>query len=131
MRTITRNVLLAVVATVVVLLALGAVPSVVRSGAPYYLTATPVENRTALNASTLSGRRYPYTTAALTDATDSTAGRSDPYWRGPVGMKESFSHSPFDELSALRQFDDATGDGGPYVRHDGTVYRLEVVRRDG
>lgn len=131
MRPVTRNVLLAILATGAVLLALGAVPSALRSGDPYYLTATPVENRTALNASTLSERRYPYTTAALADAGSSTPGRSGAYWRGPFGLKESFSHSPFDELNALEQFDTATGEGGPYVRHADTVYRLEVVRRAG
>jgi hypothetical protein len=129
-RAVTRNALLAIVATVAVLLALGAAPSFLRSGDPYYLTATPVEDRTALNASTLSERRYPYTTGALADADASTPGRSEPYWRGPVGAKEAFSHSPFDEMSALGQLDAASDpdDGDVYVRHRDTVYRLEVKR---
>jgi hemin uptake protein HemP len=46
-------------------------------------------------------------------------------------VKEAFTHSPFDELNTLRQFDAARGADGVYVRHDGTVYRLEVVRRAG
>jgi len=129
-RTVTRNVLLAVLATVVVLLALGAVPSMLRSGDPYYLTATPVDNRTAFDASNLSDRRYPYATTAVAAAGDEP-GRSAPYWRGPVGVKEAFTHSPFDELSTLRQFDAARGEDGVYVRYNGTVFRLEVVQRAG
>jgi len=137
MRSITRSVLIGLVVVVLLLLALGAVPSLLRSGDPYYMTATAVDDRTAVNATDLPERRYPYTTAALAEARNASdgAGRSAPYWRGPVGLKEPFSHSPFDEVSALGQRADpgspAVTDDAVYVRVDGQVYRLAVVRRAG
>jgi hypothetical protein len=77
----------------------------------------------AVNVSNLSERRFPYTTAALAD------GRSDAYYEGPLGLKESFSHSPFDELSALRgRNPDAVDGEAVYVRDGETVYRLTVSR---
>jgi hypothetical protein len=133
MRPVTRNTLLGIVVVVVALLALGALPSYLGTGDPVYLTATPddgdysVENGTAVNASQLSPRRYPYTTAALANATATEPGRSDPYRRGPVGLKGAFTHSPFDELDALRQQHQSAADGDTVVvRHDGTFYRLAV-----
>ncbi|GGN98971.1 MULTISPECIES: hypothetical protein [Haloarcula] len=140
MRTVTRNFVLGVAVVVVLLLALGALPSYLKSGDPYYLTATAEGNATALdgnasavNASTLSAQRYPFTTAALENATangsDGT-GQSDPYWRGPVGLKGAFTHSPFDELDALRQrVPEAAADETVLVRHDGTLYRLAVTQQ--
>ncbi|QIO21670.1 hypothetical protein [Haloarcula sp. JP-L23] len=141
MRTVTRNFVLGVAVVVVLLLALGALPSYLKSGDPYYLTATPAEgnataldgNASAVNASNLSTQRYPYTTAALDDATANESdgtGQSDPYWRGPIGLKGAFTHSPFDELDALRQrVPEATDGETVLVRHDGTLYRLAVTQQ--
>lgn len=138
MRTRTRNLILAILGVVAVLLALGALPSLLRSGDPYYVTATAAdggtleaENRTAVNGTALPESRYPYSAAALAGASPDVPGRSDPYWRGPVGVKESFTHSPFDELSALRQRNATavTGDG-VYVRDGESLYRLAVTRGD-
>ncbi|MBX0322862.1 hypothetical protein EGH21_07440 [Halomicroarcula sp. F13] len=139
MRTVTRNFVIGVAVVVVLLLALGALPSYLKSGDPYYLTATAENasavdaNGSAVNASALSAQRYPYTTAALANATangSDGAGRSDPYWRGPVGLKGAFTHSPFDELDALRQrVPEAADDETVLVRHDGTLYRLAVTQQ--
>jgi hypothetical protein len=140
MRTVTRNFLLAMGVLAVLLLALGAVPSYLKSGDPYYLTATPTDavgNDTAangsvdaVNASALSAQRYPYTTEALDNATANASGQSTPYWRGPVGLKGAFTHSPFDEYDALdQQFPDAVEGDTVLVRHDGTLYRLAVTQR--
>jgi hypothetical protein len=160
MRRVTRNLILALLGVLLVLLALGALPGLLKSGDPYYLTATAAnasgtaaegtaaatatttdssggtatENATGANATAtanatrpavdvtnLSARRFPYTTAALAD------GRSDPYWRGPLGLKEAFTHSPFDELDALRGRNrNATDGDAVYVRENGTLYRLAV-----
>ena len=136
MRPVTRNTLLGIIAVVVLLLALGALPGLLKSGDPYYAVATPtdgaysVDNGTAINWSTQSERRFPYTSAALADASLSTAGKSEPYWRGPVGLKGAFTHSPFDERDALRQqYEGAVVDEGVVVRHNGTFYHV-AVRQD-
>ena len=66
MRTITRNVLIGLGVVIVVLVALGALPSYLQSGDPYYVSATPVEGSgPTVNGSALSEQRFPYTTAAL------------------------------------------------------------------
>jgi len=143
MRTRTRNAILAILAVLVVLIALGALPGLLQSGDPYYLTVTPegeydAANETlagtdqaAVDASTLSADRFPYTTTALTTATNTSAGQSEPYWEGYVGLKEVFTHSPFDERDAFVQRDaDAEADDGVYVRHDGTVYLLTVTQEE-
>lgn len=119
-----------IVAVLLLLLALGSLPGLLQSGDPYYVTATPVNgSQEAVDASTLSERAYPYTTAALADASASRPGRSDPYWRGPVGFKEAFTHSPFDEVNALRQnYPHATIDEDVSVSRNGTLYRVEVTR---
>jgi hypothetical protein len=140
MRSRTRNVLIGIAVVLVLLVALGAVPGLLKSGDPYYLTATPVgpwdgpnatvgDNATAINGSSVSELRYPYTTAALDNATADTPGRSSAYWRGPVGIKESFTHSPFDELSALsgREPRASTGDG-VYVHDNHTVYLIATTQ---
>jgi hypothetical protein len=130
--------LLVLVGVVVALLALGALPSLLASGAPYYVTAEVVgdENATtpegvggAFEASNVSERRYPYVLAAI------DRGRSDAYYEGPFGVKEAFSHSPFDELGAIETRTPAAVDPSPasavavaYVRYDGTLYRIEIVR---
>lgn len=131
MRRVTRNFILALLAVIVLLLALGALPSYLKSGDPYYLTVTPVEeNRTAVNVSDLPADRFPYTTGALANATDTEPGQSDPYWKGPIGVKGSFTHSPFDEHDALTLRNASAVDGETiYVRQNNTVYRLEITQR--
>jgi len=163
MRRVTRDFLLAMGVIVVLLLALGALPSYLRSGDPYYMTATPVGevgNGTAVNATggsgsvtpdetatpggtatvasanasvvdadTLSERRYPYTMEALANVTADSAGQSTPYYRGPVGIKGAFTHSPFDEYDSLaQQYEPAVDGDGVRVQQDGTVYRLAVTQ---
>lgn len=124
MRPVTRNALLAIGVVLVLLLALGAVPSLLKSGDPYYLTATAADgDHEAVNGSALPSNRYPYTTTAL------ESGQSEPYWKGPIGLKEAFTHSPFDEHSALGQRNPAAIDGDTvYVSHNGTLYRVTVVQ---
>jgi len=132
MRPITKKAVYIILATVVVLLALGALPGLLKSGDPYYVTAaaaTPTGNATPFNVSEVMGDRFPYTTAAVARASTDEPGRSDPYWRGPVGLKGAFTHSPFDEENALgRQYPNASTDESMYTQHNGTVYRLTVVR---
>lgn len=131
MRRVTRNLILGILAVLVLLLALGALPGLLKSGDPYYVTATPASpasdsNATAqaVDGANLSERAYPYTTEALENVTAEEPGRSDPYWRGPVGFKEAFTHSPFDEMNALReQHPNATVGEGVFVS--------EVVRESG
>jgi hypothetical protein len=141
MRARTRNFLIGVGIVVGLLLALGAVPGLLKSGDPYYVTASPVgswdgpnttvgDNATAVNASTFGDLRYPYTTDALGNVTGNETGRSGAYWRGPVGFKETFTHSPFDEMNALTQNNPraTTADGGVYVHDNRTVYLLAVTQ---
>ena len=144
MRPVTRNFLLAMGVIVVLLLALGALPGYLKSGDPYYLTATPLENGSAngsaanasladgsaVDAANLSERRDPYTTAALANATVDATGQSNAYYRGPIGVKGAFTHSPFDEMDALtQQFPAATDGDGVVVAHDGSLYRLAVTQQ--
>ncbi|ELZ41595.1 hypothetical protein C463_12977 [Halorubrum californiense DSM 19288] len=126
MRRVTRNVVIAIALVVVALLALGALPSYLGSGDPYYLTVEPIEtNDTAADVNNVSDRRYPYLIGAIA----SEDGRSDPYQTGPYGMKEWFTHTPFDEVDALtRQVPNASTETGVRVRRDGEVYHAEVVR---
>jgi hypothetical protein len=132
MRRVTRNFVLGVLAVVVVLLALGALPGLLKAGDPYYLLASPATADVAVNATDLPERRYPYATAALGNATASEPGRSGPYWRGPVGLKGAFTHSPFDELAALGGREpDATDGDAVFVRRNGTTYRLAAVQEGG
>ena len=137
MRPITRNVVIAIVVVVAGLLALGAVPSYLRSGAPYYVVAEPTDPGPSVNATDLSERRYPYLTGAVAAAErngngSGGEGRSEPYWEGPFGLKESFAHSPFDEFDAVGQRNpEATTDGTVFVAANGTRYRAEIVREGG
>jgi hypothetical protein len=130
MRPVTRNVIVGVAVVVGLLLALGALPGLLASGDPYYVTATVASGSTAtVNGTALPATRYPYTTAALADAAPDRPGRSDAYYEGPLGFKEAFTHSPFDEVSALRQRNPQAADGDAvYVRLDATVYRVTVTR---
>jgi hypothetical protein len=141
MRTRTRNFTLAILAILVALIALGALPGLLKSGDPYYLTVDPQgeynatngtlagTNQTAIDATNLSEQRYPFTTAAVGAAGPNSSGQSDPYWRGPTGFKEAFTHSVFDERESLtRQDAAAVTDDGIYV-HDGeTVYLLTITQ---
>lgn len=124
MRPITRRAVLGFVAACVCLLALGALPSLLGSGDAYYLTATPTDDEgPAVNVTGLSERRYPYLTTAV------ESGRSDPYRQGPFGLKESFTHSPFDEEDALfTRNPDARRDGGIVVVDGDDRYLIEVVQ---
>ena len=124
MRPITRRAVVGFVFVVLALLALGALPSLLASGEPYYLTATPTDaDGPAVDATNLSDRRYPY----LTEAIDT--GRSAPYRRGPIGLKEAFSHSPFDERQGLSARNpDARRDGGVLVVDGEDRYLVEVTR---
>jgi hypothetical protein len=123
-RPLTRRAVLGFVVVVLALLALGALPSLLGTGDPYHLAATPTDaDGPAVNVTGLSERRYPY----LTEAIDS--GRSDAYRRGPVGLKETFSHSPFDERQGLvARNPDARRDGAVVVVDGGDRYLIEVVR---
>jgi hypothetical protein len=111
------------VLAVVALLALGALPATLGSGDPQYMTATPTDaDGPAVNVTDLPEQRYPYLTAAL------ASGRSDPYRTGPYGLKEAFTHSPFDEREALvARNPDARRDDGLLVV-DGDDRYLVVIR---
>jgi len=128
MRRITRNFVLALVAIVVLLLALGALPGLLATGDPYYIVAEPVANdsvdaNATVNASGLSERRFPYTTAAL------DSGRSDAYYDGPLGFKEAFTHSPFDEIDEFEARNPAAVENRTaFVTSDNRTYRLDLVR---
>lgn len=133
MRPITRNVAIAVAVIVALLLALGAVPSLLGTGDPHYIQATTLNesdvpgNVDAANASALLDRSYPYTFEAVAAAGNDT-GRSDPYRTGPVGLKSAFSHSPFDEMSAYEaQYPDAVRDDAVFVHTENGTYRLTTI----
>jgi len=126
MRPVTRNLLVAIAVVTIALLALGALPSYLGSGDPYHLTVEPAEpGGPAVNATGLSERRYPY----LSEAFASDEGRSMSYQRGPFGLKESFTHSPFDEVDALTaRGPNATIDGGVRIKRDGETYLVAIDR---
>lgn len=136
MRQVTRNFILGLFAVLVLLLALGALPGLLKSGDPYYVTAAPAnhvdatnETSQAVDGANLSERSYPYTTEALASATADEPSESDPYWRGPVGLKEAFTHSLFDEVNSLRvQHPNATVDEEVLVQRNGTLYRVAVTQ---
>jgi hypothetical protein len=137
-RPVTRRALAGLALVVVALLALGAVPSALGSGDPYYLVVEPTDGSgeagEAVNASLLSERRYPY----LFDALVASDGRSEAYRRGRFGLKESFAHSPFDEVDALatqnpnatRRGAGRTSDAPPVVlvEYEGRRYAATVTR---
>lgn len=127
MRRVTRNLVVAIVLVVVALLALGALPSYLGTGEPYYLTAEETDAEgTAIDVSNVSERRFPYLSGALAAAD----GRSEPYQEGPYGVKEHFTHTPFDEVSALvrRQPEARTDDGRVLVEYEGQRYYVDVVQ---
>jgi len=122
-----RNALIGLGLTLVVLLALGALPSYLGSGDYYYLEVTPTDDGgTAVDIETLSERRYPYLTAAV--AADD--GRSEGYQRGLGSFKDTFTHTPFNEHDALKQLEpDAARDGGDRViiQLDDERYSVTIV----
>jgi hypothetical protein len=131
MRPVTRTFLVGLLAAVALLLALGALPSYLGSGDPYYLTAEPVEAdgpAYELNATEggIAERRFQYFFSAV-GADD---GRSTAYRTGAYGLKEEFSHSPFDELATFREFApaDAVDGDAVFVRYNETRYRVTVVQ---
>jgi hypothetical protein len=144
MRTVTRNLILAVGAVAVILLALGAVPSYVTTGDPYSVEATTVEKSgPSIDADTLSERRFPYTFGAITAAAagDDPA-RSEPYYTGPGGVggfKDAFTHTPFEEYSEFEDRNEAAIERSPdspvgdvvHAEYEGQRYRLEIVRISG
>lgn len=127
MRPIARNGLLALVGVLLVLLALGALPQFLAAGDPYYLTVSEADGGAALDVGNFSERQYPY----LFEALSSEDGRSSAYRRGPWGLKEAFTNSPFDELRSLREFAPAGAvtDDAAFVTYEGTRYRVTVVQR--
>jgi hypothetical protein len=107
------------------LLALGALPSYLGTGDPYYLTATATDEAgTTVNVTDLPDHRYPYLTEAL------ETGRSEGYQTGPWGVKEQFTHTPFDELDALatRNPDARVDERTVLVEYKGQRYRVAVER---
>ncbi len=126
MRRVTRNLLVAIALIVVALLALGALPSYLGTGDPYYLTVEEIEtDDAAVDVNDVSERRYPYLTGALA----SDEGRSEGYQMGPFGLKEWFTHTPFDEVDALTQrVGDAATDEGVRVEFEGDVYHVRVIQ---
>lgn len=141
MRPIARNLILVILGIVVLLLALGALPSLIETGDPYHVEATAVdETGPSIQADNLSERRFPYTFGALEAATvgDEPA-RSEAYYTGPGGpggFKEAFTHTPFDEFSEFearnadaveRGADSPRGDA-VHVEYEGQRYRLEILQ---
>jgi hypothetical protein len=121
---ITRRALAGFAVLLLGLLALGALPSLLGTGDPHYLRATPTDaDGPAVDVTGLSERRYPYLTEAL------ASGRSAPYRTGPVGLKEAFAHSPFDERAGLvtRNPDARHGDG-VLVVDEGERYLVAVTQ---
>ncbi|MEF8775986.1 MAG: hypothetical protein V5A43_05730 [Haloarculaceae archaeon] len=143
MRARTRNVILGTVGVLVLLVGIVVVLTSIGTGDPYYLTAEHVDGVTeqgastanessgAVNGTTLPDRRFPYVTEAIAQAGEpgGAPGRSGPYRTGPIGLKEVFSHSPFDELDALRQRNpNATVGEDVLLRRANATYRIGVVR---
>ena len=138
MRPVTRNLVVVLLAVVVGLLALGALPGYLGSGDPYYVEATTVESGgPTVVADNLSERRFPYSFGALEALRDGDEpARSEPYYAGPVGFKEAFTHTPFDEFGEFEGRNrEAVEHGGDspvgdvaYLSYGGDRYRLEIVR---
>lgn len=135
MRPVTRRLVAGLLVLLVLLLALGALPSYLKSGDPYYVQAEQVNGtgpdaNGTIAAANLSERAHPYTFEALRAAANASdgKGRSSPYWRGPVGVKGAFAHSPFDEMNSYRQrYPGATTDGTARVRYANRTYRLTIL----
>jgi len=138
MRPVTRNLVLGILGILVLLLALGALPSLIETGDPFYVEAT-VANASgpAVAGDDIAERRFPYSFGAV-DAAAAGAGpaRSDAYYSGVVGLKAAFTHTPFSEFDefetlapdAVRRPGESPVGDVAYVRSNGTRYRLEIVR---
>ncbi|SEH51622.1 hypothetical protein SAMN05192561_10430 [Halopenitus malekzadehii] len=127
MRRVTRNLLIAIGIVALALLALGALPSYLGTGEPYHLTVEPTDDEgPTVDVSNVTDRRYPYLAGALA----SDDGRSPGYQEGPFGVKEHFTHTPFDELDALqrRNREAVREDGRVRVVHDGRRLYVDVRR---
>ena len=127
MRPVTRKVTAAIVLCLLGLLALGVVPSLLGSGPAYRMTAEPVEPGPAYQLTIegdLDRQRFEYFVSAV-----ERDGASKPYRKGPVGIKEQFTHSPFDELDSFRTFAPANATEGDavFVQFEDTRYRVAVV----
>jgi hypothetical protein len=121
----TRRLVVVLALVMLGLLALGALPSYLGSGEPYYLTATETEETgPTVNVTDLPEHRYPYLTEAL------ETGQSEGYQTGRWGLKEQFTHTPYDEIDALatRNPDARLGENAVLVEHDGKQYRVEVAQ---
>ena len=129
MRRRTRNVTLAIIGIVGLLIALGALPGLLRAGDPHVVVAEPDGGHAAIDVTNLSAQRFPFVSAALSNATATATGRSPRYWRGPVGFKEVFTHSPFDEFAALENRQpNATAGDTIYVRNGEGRFRLSIIQ---
>lgn len=125
MRRNTRRLLIVLGVVVLGLLALGALPSYLGTGDPYYLTATETnESGPAVNVTDLPEHRYPYLTEAL------ATGRSEGYQTGRWGFKGSFTHTPFDEIDAIaaREPDSRLDERAVLVEYKRKHYRIAVER---
>lgn len=123
MRRAKRLTLLTIGLSILALLALGALPQYLGGGETVVMTATEIEeDRPAVDASEIDEGRYPYMSEAL------ETGASEPYEDDRFGIKEPFTHTPYDELGAVEQLnDEAVEDEAAYVERDGTLYRVEVT----
>lgn len=129
-----RRYLLILLIPLALLLALGALPSLLGGGDVHYVVATPAESADdgppegaaateAIAADNLSENRFPYTVQALED------GVSDPYEEGPFGVKETFTHTPFDEFSEFEIWNaNATEEDAVWIERDGSYYRVEITQ---
>ncbi|MFT4884537.1 MAG: hypothetical protein ACI8U4_002053 [Natronomonas sp.] len=141
MRPIARNLILGILGVIVVLLALGAVPSLIETGDPYYVEATAVDDsEAAIAADNFSEQRFPYAFDALNAAAaGEDPARSEAYYTGPGGVggfKEGFTHTPFEEIDEFESRNAAAVQRGAespvgdtvFVDYEGQQYRLEIVR---
>ena len=128
MRSIARNLLLALSVFLVLLLALGALPQYLGGGEVYRLTATeiePDEKQATVDVTNVGEHRYPYLIEAI------ETGQSVPYEADTIGIKEWFTHTPMDELGALSARNpEAVERETAYVVRNETVYRVELERVD-
>jgi hypothetical protein len=138
MRPVTRNAVLVVVGAVVVLLALGALPSLIETGDPYHVEATEADAAgPAVDGGDVSERRFPYSFGAV-EAAEAGAepARSEAYYTGVVGFKAAFTHTPFSEFEEFETIAPAAVDRSgerpvgdvAHIRANGTRYRVEIVR---
>lgn len=118
-----RLALLAIGISLLVLLALGALPQYLGGGETYVMTASEVEeDHPAVDASEIDEQRYPYMSEAL------ETGQSHEYEDDRLGIKEWFTHTPQDELGAVSQlYGEAVDEEAAYVEQNGALYRVEIT----